>query len=192
MINHKISRLLKKLKNEKIQNDFQELSNLNQSDSKHWQLLNDLENKKKHTEKVVTLCVNGSTIVNGTEIVETFAENLANIFSIINNKTHEQTNIPSTNFFGPDEYVSTKELLDAIKNIKNKKSSGFDGISNKVIKNLPFNTLKSIHILFNYSIKLAHIPTKWKKAKVIMILKRGKPPDDQILVPTNLTTILSR
>lgn len=176
-VNYKLSKQLKKLKLEKLKNEFIELSNFNQSDSRHWQLINKLETENSKKQVNITLRVDNTTISNPQDVAEIFAENLAQTFTDRNPDLHEVTPISDTRNFGLKEYISTNDLVNAINKITNKKSSGFDGISNKVLKNIPFNTLKAIHSLFNYSVKLGHIPREWKRAKVIMIPKKDKPPD---------------
>ncbi|CAF1072701.1 unnamed protein product [Brachionus calyciflorus] len=177
-INYHLSKTLKKFKAEKIKNEFIELSKFNQNDTKHWRLINNLEKHEIINRTIPKLTINNRKIDCQKEIAEAFANNLANIFTELNPNRFEKTTVQESISFNRNEYISTSELTEAIKKIKNKNSTGFDNISNKFLKNLPFRTLLSIHSIFNASLKLGHIPDEWKKAKVVMTLKKGKPPDD--------------
>ena len=65
-----------------------------------------------------------------------------------------------------DPLITINDLENALKNLNNNAAPGFDGITNKVIKNLPEIVLQRILNLFNKSIDLGHIPKKWKQSKV--------------------------
>lgn len=57
-----------------------------------------------------------------------------------------------------------------------KKAPGFDLISGAVIKQLPALALRLLIKIFNSVLILEHVPSHWKKAEVIVLLKPGKPP----------------
>jgi hypothetical protein len=69
--------------------------------------------------------------------------------------------------------ISMKELNETIKRLNTKNSSGLDGISNKIIKNLPEQMKKTILNLFNQSLLESKIPENWKKAEITMIPKKN-------------------
>lgn len=176
-INNKIKNALKKIKSAKIKTEFSELSQFNQSSSKHWALLNKLENGSTPNTDQITLSLNNESISDNRKVAEIFAESLEEIFSDKDTPIFENRPVPSKTRFSTFEYISTKEIYDSIKSLKNKASAGFDEISNKVVKNLPFNVLKALHSIFNYSIKLGSVPDSWKISKIIMLSKKKKPPD---------------
>ncbi|GFW65476.1 RNA-directed DNA polymerase from mobile element jockey [Trichonephila clavipes] len=66
------------------------------------------------------------------------------------------------------------EIINYIKKIKIKKSPGRDGITNKMIKNLPLITVFKITNIINNMFKLRSFPNSWKTAVIIPILKPGK------------------
>lgn len=77
------------------------------------------------------------------------------------------------------ETISEDEVFNEIKfKTKAKKAPGFDLISGIVLKNLPKTVIRKITKIFNAVIKLQHIPSQWKKAEIIVLLKPGKPPAD--------------
>ncbi|GFV39436.1 probable RNA-directed DNA polymerase from transposon X-element [Trichonephila clavipes] len=85
------------------------------------------------------------------------------------------------------------EIINYIKKIKVKKSPGRDGITNKMIKNLPLITVFKIANIINNMFKLRYFPNAWKTAVVIPILKPGKIPKlAESYRPISLLPILSK
>lgn len=72
-----------------------------------------------------------------------------------------------------DTYHFTSEdtIKTHINNINSKKSFGFDGISNFLIKKFPNATLKFLAVIFNNCINNGYFPLAWKKAKILPIKK---------------------
>ncbi|GFX58417.1 RNA-directed DNA polymerase from mobile element jockey [Trichonephila clavipes] len=85
------------------------------------------------------------------------------------------------------------EIINYIKKIKIKKSPGRDGITNKMIKNLPLITVFKITNIINNMFKLRNFPNAWKTAVIIPILKPGKNPKlAESYRPISLLPILSK
>lgn len=79
-------------------------------------------------------------------------------------KTHDDT----------IEQTTPSEIKNIIKNLKNKKAPGEDGISNLILKNLPIQAIILITKIFNASLRIGYFPEIWKKSKVIALPKPGK------------------
>ena len=73
------------------------------------------------------------------------------------------------------------EIKRLIKTLKPKKSSGFDQVSNYIIKKLPPNYIECLARCFNCWLKECRYPDEWKVAKVITLnkLNSGIPKCDQ-------------
>ncbi|GFU98743.1 probable RNA-directed DNA polymerase from transposon X-element [Trichonephila clavipes] len=82
-----------------------------------------------------------------------------------------------TNNTDPIPPALPSEVINYIKKIKIKKSPGRDGVTNKMIKNLPLLTVFKITNIINNMFKLRYFPNAWKTAVVIPILKPGKIPN---------------
>ena len=136
-INYHLSKTLKKYKAEKIKNEFIELSKFNQNDTKHWRLINNLEKNEKINRTIPKLTINNRKIDCQKEIAEAFENNLANIFTELNPNRFQKLTVQESISFDCNEYISTRK-------IKNKNSSVFDNISNKVLKKPSV-----LHITFN-------------------------------------------
>ena len=78
--------------------------------------------------------------------------------------------IPSQNsmFMSP---TTSEEISDLIKNLPNKTSSGYDDISNKLLKDLNPHILKPLEIIFNKSLLEGKFPELMKIAEVIPLYK---------------------
>ncbi|RNA06375.1 RNA-directed DNA polymerase from mobile element jockey-like, partial [Brachionus plicatilis] len=71
-VSYKVSKILKKMKMNKAKGEFAALANFNQSDTKHWRLVNKLENKGKQSKESTELKVNDVKITKNNEIAEAF------------------------------------------------------------------------------------------------------------------------
>lgn len=72
-------------------------------------------------------------------------------------------------------YITVKEVKFQIKKLNARKSPGPDGITARAIKNLPHKVVVLLTYIFNAILRLGYFPAQWKLARVIMILKPGKP-----------------
>lgn len=72
------------------------------------------------------------------------------------------------------KFASIKEVRKAIKSLKNNKVTGSDGISTKLIKNLPWKGIVYLVKIINGVFVTGYFPTDWKIAKVVPIHKQNK------------------
>ncbi|XP_033318466.1 uncharacterized protein LOC117216041, partial [Bombus bifarius] len=87
---------------------------------------------------------------------------------------------PEINYF-----TNYNQLNTIFSKLNNKKSSGFNGIPNILLKRLP-NKIKWYYtVLFNNALNNTYFPGKWKKAKLIAITKKDKDGSS----PANLRPI---
>lgn len=74
----------------------------------------------------------------------------------------------------------TEVTINDVKSILNflnpKKAPGFDGIKNAALRNLPDKTVGDIASISQAIFKTGYFPCAWKKAKVILIYKKGEDP----------------
>ncbi|GFS07811.1 RNA-directed DNA polymerase from mobile element jockey [Elysia marginata] len=68
-----------------------------------------------------------------------------------------------------------EELEDALKVMQNGRSPGPDNITNEMLAHLGFQAKRKILGLFNTSWKTGLVPSNWRKAILMPILKVGKP-----------------
>ena len=85
------------------------------------------------------------------------------------------------------------EIKKIIKSLKNKKSFGYDNISNYLIKKLSNNFHNVLTIIINNCINTGYYPKTWKTAKILPFLKHGKDPSFPISYrPISLLSCISK
>uniref|UniRef100_A0A2M4CVF1 Putative reverse transcriptase-like protein n=1 Tax=Anopheles darlingi TaxID=43151 RepID=A0A2M4CVF1_ANODA len=80
--------------------------------------------------------------------------------------------------FTPGDLIRPVVIKNLISNLKNKLSTGPDGLNARTLKQLPPKALVYLTFIFNSCIKLAYFPVEWKRAKVIPIHKPQTTPSD--------------
>ena len=73
--------------------------------------------------------------------------------------------------------ISTDSLQDAINSLKPLKAPGLDGIVNIVIKKNSHVLAPTLLKIYNACLNIMYFPRDWKKAKIIVIPKRGRIND---------------
>ena len=199
---NKSSKELKKLisdeTNNSIQKYLQHLTPEEATDYSLWKATRKIKRPKTFIPPIRNS--DGQWARTDTEKANVFAQHFKNIFEpperviteieeniLLNNlTTNEQTNQQTLN-------VKVKEILQVIKTLKPKKAPGYDGISGKLIKELPIKAVRFITIIINSALRLNYFPYQWKVAQIILINKPGKQPE---LVtsyrPISLLPILSK
>ena len=186
ILNRKVKFLLKKFKNSFVEAKFTELKNFNQSCSKHWEILNNLESENSSKAHPSTLYADNIAYSTNANISDKFGS----ILSITFGSSTHLNNLPihqkPESFSEP--LISQSEFDIALKSCNKKSAPGNDGISNQLIAISPSNIKSLILNIFQYSLKLGHIPKQWKAAKIIMIHKKGKPKRRIHIVPSNIAS----
>ncbi|GBN96542.1 RNA-directed DNA polymerase from mobile element jockey [Araneus ventricosus] len=135
------------------------------------------------------------------EKAEVIADHFVQQFQIndIGNPSTENTVKTSIENFDPTaptlkyRKVRLSEITEYIKNTKINKAPGIDGITNKMLKNLPLKILIKLANLYNYMFKLKYFPHCWKTARILPILNPGKDPTKPISYrPISLLPTLSK
>lgn len=76
--------------------------------------------------------------------------------------------------FRTEDHCNMSDLRFIIKGLKVKRASGFDEVSNRLMRNLPERALSFMVDLFNGCLKLGYFPSAWKLGKVIALPKPNK------------------
>ena len=89
--------------------------------------------------------------------------------------------------------VEPEEITTYISKLKIKKAPGRDGITNKMIKNLPPNAIITISKILTAMLNTHTFPSIWKSAVIIPILKPGKESSNPVSYrPISLLPILGK
>ena len=180
-INKKIKREMDKIRKGKINKTLEEW--LDKGERKQWLNVKRLMGIKNKDMNIGPLTVGGELITDKKDILREFKGKIEEVFATPPEKfrgrynTHFQAVIKNM-FKKPLENkgyeVTKKEISKLIKNLKNNKAPGHDGITNETIKKLAKSLEPLLHKLFNILINRAIFPDRWKIAVMRMIHKPGK------------------
>ena len=85
-----------------------------------------------------------------------------------------------------------EEISKIISGLPNKTSSGFDNISNVLLKKLQPSVLDALEIIFNDSIQKGVFPSLMKHAEIVLLFKGGKPHLSNNYRPISLLITISK
>ena len=174
-LNNKLNKLLRSAKTNYHSNQLEkEKKNIENT----WKILNNVLNKGNKKSCNTEFNLNGQIINNPNQIPEHFNDFFINIGSnqvsqIADFNTHFSTYLSkstdNTMFFNP---ITEDEVLEIIKNLDAKKSTGHDGFSILIIKKLAAELSVPLTLIFNMSIKDGIVPDQLKIAIVVPIHKK--------------------
>lgn len=192
--------IFEKVKKQAISDHYKELYQNNYKDSrKMWQITNNILQRKQKQQgpEVKFLENNGKKITSSKEIANAFnqhfvsiGQKLAEKFEKNNNFLHHMPEANKANF--TFKVITKKDFFQTVKSLKNKKSSGYDHISNKLIKFLRNELCEPIKNIINSSLCNSKVPSDWKIAKVIPLHKGGDMADMNNFRPISLLSALSK
>ena len=88
--------------------------------------------------------------------------------------------------------ITENIILDTLKNLKSKNSSGHDKISTKLLKEIMPSIIIPVVYIFNLSIRTGFVPDSYKRARVIPIFKSGTRGDFTNYRPISLLSSFSK
>ena len=165
---------------------------------KTWKIINSAINKHSDKSRITKIKCNNVDIHDSEQIADSFNEyfsqighNLAKNIPPTQKKFLDFIDQPNPNslFFVP---VHRNEIIDIVHNLKNKKSTGHDGIDNILLKNvIDFIVDPLVHI-FNLSLNCGIVPDCMKISKVIPVYKKGAKDNICNFRPISLLPALSK
>lgn len=156
------------------------LRNVPKGSKQLWKITSKL---KGTTPKSSHFIVAGKQITTDAEKAELLANEFSKNHTLTINYAHGNDNkVRESNHrldrqqMDPNSFnnITYEELCTIVKRLKNNKSPGIDGISNKLIKKLPNTAIQQLVNIFNACFQQSYFPTSFKEAKVIPIPKSGK------------------
>ena len=157
-------------------------------DAKHnikatWKLINDITGRTAAASKFPPCFnVNGVEVTNSKNISDGFNNFFANVGSNLSNSL-DKSDLPKDNFYkymgSPSNElfnlspISDMQLLNIVKNLKNKTSYGADAVSNNLLKKVIFIICQPLRKLINISLETGYVPPQMTLSKVIPIFKSG-------------------
>lgn len=166
--------------------------------SKVWKTINGLLGRQKK-ELPSYFIKKGEKITDNQIIVEEFNSFFSNIAADIKanhlqtSNKHFSSYLPSkcknSIFFKPTNEV---EILEVVKQLKSCKSTGFDEISQFLIKNTIHYIIKPIVHICNLSLSCGKVPKNMKIGKIIPVFKKGDPYTFSNYRPITLLPCISK
>lgn len=161
------------------------LRKFSKGDKKLWSLAKRFRGRADST--INRIQIPGSATVDDSDRANHLAAIYKNAHTLTANYSHENdanvrevvNNFNSTLFINCNApIIDFDEIQNIIKALKPFKSSGADSIQNVLLKNLPASAITWLTHTINVCIKLSYWPISFKSAKIIPILKPGKPPTE--------------
>ncbi len=124
------------------------------------------------------------------------AEILGNYFSNVFTKEPigELPELERKNIKHPwkETYATKKSILKELEALRPDKSPGIDRMHPKFLKELRFQLVEPLFIIFNKSLEDKVVPKDWKEARISAIFKKGNKSLASNYRPVSLTSIISK
>ena len=164
--------------------------NLYQNDvKKTWTLIKETLQQKKRQELPIEFIWNDRIITDLDEIANKFNTYFKQIHAT--RSSDEYLNNRTNTVFNFTE-VSEECIASIIKNMKSKSSTGYDIISNKLIKSAKDVLIKPLTLLMNQIIHTGEFPKQLKIAKVKPLFKKGNQSSFTNYRPISLLPSISK
>lgn len=163
-----------------------------------WEILNEILGKTKSREFPEELHFNNIKTKDPKEIVNILNNYFVNIGTNLSKSTGSSNSsfldtlfsrCKATMFFRP---VSTSEILSIVKNLKNSKSNGHDGLNTFILKKIIYNIVDPLCHIFNMSLVTGRYPQSFKLARVIPVFKKGDPNQCNNYRPISILPCISK
>ena len=164
-----------------------------------WKLIGQVITKSKSISKLPSsFVINDKVITDPTDIAENFNHFFSNIASNIvenipqslNSYRSYLTESHATNFFMNP--VVPNDLITSTGMLKPKSSSGYDNISNKILKETINEVVLPLTHIFNLSFINGIIPDKMKTEKIVPVFKSGDAQCLNNYRPISLLPVISK
>src|SRR5436190_4619927 len=175
---------------------------INRADNKSKAIWDVINSERKTTDKQCTdipfITVAGEKIKDPHKIAASFNKYFSTIAeeTLKNVQSGAQVrNIQPLNFetvLDSFPLSTSKDVKKIISSIKNKSSTGLDGISSKMIKHGKSELIIPILHIANTSLQTGQFPTNMKSAKVIPLHKKGRKDDINNYRPISLLSSVSK
>lgn len=192
----------KNIKDAKLKYYNKKIMNAENKSKETWILVNKKLGKAKAAPEHISLNIQNNLISEGNRVANSFALHFSTIApNQISENFGYNLSLPCTLpeyrinsiYFYP---VTESELINAIKALKNKKSSGLDGLTAQIIKSISDNIISPLLYLINLSFSNGEFPDIFKIALVIPVHKKGCKSDidnyRQISVLSSLSKIIEK
>ena len=179
----------------------QKYRNFKSDTKKLWEVINTLMGKSTNKHDIIdSLSIDNTIVKEHLKIANEFGNYFSTVGKVFAEKTlksnkssddyisHIDTNDKSLFLY----LTNQSEITKIIDNLKNKKSSGVDEISNVLIKKLKESLTEPLHIIYNKSLCEGVFPERMKVADVIPLYKGKSKLQKENYRPISLLLTLSK
>ena len=161
-----------------------------------YKLLNELKGKSNERSKFPILTstqkkFNKPTERDNANVFNEYFSNIGKKVSEHLDKTYEP-NFPKNPYSMFLTKTDEKEIKEIINKLDDKSSSGYDSISNKIVKAVSASVTPYLVSLINLSIRKGVFPDELKKAKVLPLFKEGSKLEEGNYRPISLLIVWSK
>lgn len=183
---NRLQKLIKKCVNDDINQQWAaQLRNINKCGKKLWSLSKKFKGKNEST--VNKIKIPGLQSIDDSDRANQLAKIYKKSHDLTRSFTHDNDsmvrnsirNFESMYYFDSQcPSIAADEISNIIKCMRPFKAPGPDSIQNILLKNLPSNAIVWLTNSINACLKFNYWPTSFKTAKIVPILKAGKPATD--------------
>ena len=142
---------------------------------------------KRPTQSSPTLCISDKEKANC----------LNDFFSSISSINSSGVSLPDNLHMKTNKTISNiafneQDIIDVLSNLATNKSTGPDGISQKILKETRYSISKPLLLLFKRSFNEGVYPRKWKFARVMPLFKKGDKTDPSNYRPISLISCVGK
>ncbi|XP_045479783.1 uncharacterized protein LOC123684536 [Harmonia axyridis] len=163
-----------------------------------WNLVNRELCRRGASNNTIGLSIDGASYTEPSVVANIFANYFSSIaqVSILNHFGNSVSQVCTTSalsmntfFFYP---VLREEVIQIVKTLKNKKSTGIDQVSVGILKAMVDVVAKPLADLINLSVNTGKFPSILKIASVIPVLKKNDPSNIANYRPISLLSVFSK
>ena len=162
-----------------------------------WRLMNEVMHREKQAQAITKIEVDGEEITDPEEIANKLNAYYCNIGAALARKIDDTGESPEAGMREQQEIMETKELTadelkKAASKLKNKTSSSYDGLSNKLFKIILPEIIAPLARLINDTLSTGKIPRSIKKANAIYLKKKPQAKKLGDFRPISLVPVLMK
>ena len=191
-IRNEVTSLLRKSKQDYTESLANKLKTSNLSSKDYWNTLKSFIKPAQSSSEIPPLHQNGCYVSDSTE-----KANLLNEYFVQQTSLDERSaTIPAmVNIIGPtltNINLTSLEVKSVLESLQLGKSSGPDGINNRILKELSSPLSRPLSNLFNYSMSKGIFPDIWKEANVSPLFKKDDPSSVSNYRPISLLNTIGK
>ncbi len=160
-----------------------------------WKTIKNYLNIEKTKSSIDKIVVGNKTLTSKIEIAEVFKDHFETCAKKLAENLPPGQNTVTVMPEGASwgfHHVTEIDLLKIIRNIKSKNSSGFDGLSNRMLKKEAYRFSVLLKPLINESLDTGIFPDCLKRANIIPVFKKGDVTDLNNYRPIALLPVISK